>query len=188
MLQLHRLFGIFRNDGSAEAKLSLSKRANMAADRWIMMCRDCLLINMYKLCIPECHKGLGQVVVTIRPAETAPVHGSPYSPAAFCGLRPDFYGTRRSSGWNSPVGARKRSSHLRLIQPNRRIFRERKPTRWPPTSTRPSPLRGPRFAWILWPAPRGSEFQLESILSPVASRSMNPRWPHCKDWACPWWR
>ena len=44
LMSLHTLFKIFPKDDSLEANLSLANRAIVAADRWRIMCKHCLML------------------------------------------------------------------------------------------------------------------------------------------------
>ena len=80
-LELHTVFGIFEQDLSTESRLPPSHRAMLAADRWRVMCKHCVMLYKSSQSIPGCFHGLKQVLASIRldlgpPAETASVQDS----------------------------------------------------------------------------------------------------------------
>ena len=65
LMQMATVFSIFAHDTSYEATLSLKTRAVMAADRWRVMCKHCLMLVKTSSKIPECFEGLKDVLAAI---------------------------------------------------------------------------------------------------------------------------
>ena len=66
LMQMATVFSIFAHDKSYEATLSLSNRAVMAADRWRVMCKHCLMLVKTNTKIPDRFEGLKEVVAAIQ--------------------------------------------------------------------------------------------------------------------------
>ena len=74
-MQLHGSHNILPPDDSREGRLSIDGRATMAADRWRVMCKHCLMVITSKQEVPRCLTGLHRVLAAIRREDsTGSVH------------------------------------------------------------------------------------------------------------------
>ena len=76
LMRMATVFSIFPEDRSYEATLSLKTRAVMAADRWRVMCKHCLMLVKTNFEVPEGFEGLKDVLAAIHLPESEPRAGT----------------------------------------------------------------------------------------------------------------